>query len=152
MKLYQWTLTAILVFSFSCASNKNKIDADIAKQQEVTTPQAVVSGHMAFINSNKLTPEQKEKVILLIENTRKEMVEIRKKEAQTKASLFKYLADGQFQDQEVNIYRVRLQKLENKKMDLMFANLKEVQKILGKEAKFDPELLEFDRFNVEHVN
>lgn len=141
----------LLALMTGCATKtEKKIDNDIAKQPEVTSAQAAESGQVAITNSPKLSPEQKEKMLALMNRTKVEMAVIRKDEAQIKASLFKYLATGSYEDREIAAYKLKLLKMENKKMQLMFANIKETRKILGKEAQFNPDLLEFDRLNAEH--
>ena len=99
------------------------------------------------MKSSNLSVPQKEKMLALIGKTQSEMTFIRQNEAQTKSSLFKYLATGNFENREISTYRSKLEKLENQKMDLMFSNLKETRKILGKTAKFDPEWMDLNRMN-----
>ena len=148
MKLFNLLLIFALALSVGCTSfTENKIEQDIAKQPESTTREAAVSGREAIKNSSDLSPEQKAKMLLLMDKMQSEMAILRQNEAQTKSSLFKYLAEGKFENPEIWTYRSKLQKLENQKMNLMFSNLKETRKILGKGAKFDPEWMDLNRMN-----
>lgn len=151
MKASILAVALLLVLASGCATSADKkIEKDIAQQPEVTSAQAAESGRVAITKSPQLSPEQKEKMMALMDRTKAEMASIRKDEAQVKASLFKYLATGAFNEREIATYKSKLVKMENKKMQLMFANIKETRKILGKEVQFNPDLLEFDRLNAEH--
>ena len=151
MKLFKFVPVLALIGLAGCTSTAEKtIAKDIAQQPESTSAQAAVSGRKAIETSDKLSVEQKQKMLSLMDQTQVEMATIRKNEAQVKASLFKYLAAGNFENREISAYRHKLKKIEDKKMDLMFSNIKETRKILGKDIMTDPDMMDFNRMSAEY--
>ncbi len=71
------------------------------------------------MKSSYLSIPQKEKMLALLGKMQSEMTFIRQNEAQTKSSLFKYLASGNFENREISTYRSKLERLENQKMNLV---------------------------------
>lgn len=152
MKLLMLLPVLALGALVSCTSKTEKrVEKDIAQQNVSTTAQASDSGRQAIVNSDKLSSEQKQALLLLMGQAQAEMANFRKTEAQIKSSLFKYLASGSFEESEISTYRKKLKDLEDQKMDLMFKNVKETRKILGKEMKFDPDFLYNERFSSESL-
>lgn len=148
MKLFNLISIFALALLVGCASTiEKKVEQDIVQQPESTTREAVASGREAIMNSSYLSAQQKTKMLSLMDKTQSEMAVLRQNEAQTKSSLFKYLAAGKFEDLEISTYRSKLEKLENQKMNLMFSNLKETRKILGKGTEFDPEWMDLNLMN-----
>lgn len=131
------------IFFAGCSHTvEKKVKDDIAAQTETSPNQAVNSGREAIVTSNQLSIEQKEKLLDLMDQTRQKIRSIRRNESQTKASLFKYIASGKFEDLEIRVYQKKLTDLENQKMDLMFSNIQVVRKILGNQMIQHPDLMD----------
>ncbi len=153
MKRNQVIMALIFALAAGCVTTKTEkaIDQDISQQTATTPAQAEESGRDAIINSTNLTQEQKEKMLTMMDRAHAELASIRKNESQVRSSLVKYLASGQYEIREISTYRKKLQKIENKRLDLIFSNLKESRKILGKESLHNPNLIDLDRYNGERL-
>ena len=120
MKLFNLIPIFTLALSVGCVSTiTEKVEQDIAKQPESTAREAAASGRKAIMNSSNLSAEQKAKMLSMMDKIQSEMAILRQNEAQTKSSLFKYLAAGNFEEREISTYRSKLERLENQKMNLV---------------------------------
>ena len=148
-KFYLASLVSLTFFLGCASSTKKEVDKDIAEQHETTSAQSVDTGRKVIAESSRLTEDQKQKMLALMDRTQAEIASIKKEEGQIKASLFKYLAREELTESKISIYRSQLVKIDKKKMDLMFSSLEETQKILGKPGEDYPDLRELYRLNTQ---
>lgn len=134
------TTALITVLLMGCATSaKNKADQQISQQPTAVTPaQAAADGRTAIMNSQNLTEEQRMKILSVIDTTTIKLEDIKMQQGQVLAALMNSLAKGEYVDAEMNQYKSKLQKLENKKMDIMFANFKQMKSIIGPKREADP--------------
>jgi hypothetical protein len=150
MKLIFFTTLGFLSFILiGCASSMQKqVQQEAAVQTDVhSNHDAVDSGRNAILNSTKLNQQQKDQFLQVMAHTEDEMTDIRAQEGKLKAALFQSLSQGEYNPFKISVYQSKLKKLENKKLDLMFASLKKVRHILGKDPQFNQEEYLFD-FNM----
>lgn len=153
MKKLFWTLTTVglLTGLFGCASTAEKqVQKEVAEQKAIETPaQAAASGRFAIRFSDKLSETQKTQFLNLMSRVQDQMTVLRTQEGQLKAALFQSLADGRYNQSEISVFKSKLKKLENKKLDIMFASLDEVRGILGKSPDPDRDFQMLDQFRSE---
>lgn len=137
--LHLWILASMILLS-ACAHQAEKVvDKKAAAQGAVESPaEATRMGRQKILESNKLTDEQKMKLLDLFDKTDVQLAEIKEKQGPLKASLFQSLSEGQYDPKELTVYFQKIRKYENQKMDLMFSSLLEAGGILNKNR--DPEI------------
>lgn len=146
-----FSVLAACIAMAACSSSpvETKVQADAEQQKDIhTTAQAATTGRLEIMTSSKLTNEQKEKFMNLMGETQKKTLTLREQSAKLKAALFEQLTQGKYDHKEVSVYKSKIQKIESEKMDLMFASLDEVRKILGVSLR-DPEVMQFYRERME---
>ncbi len=132
--------TIVLAGVLGCATQAEKqVETDISHQPAISTPQqAAEEGRATILHSANLTEEQKLKILGIIDLTKEKTKDIKAQQAKVLSSLMQSLSKGSYVDKEMNVYKSKLQKLENEKMKLMFSSLKEVKMIIGSENEIDP--------------
>jgi Spy/CpxP family protein refolding chaperone len=129
-------LTGLMV---GCATAANKeVDKKVAGEQSSSAPDAIIqSGHEAIMNSKNLTDEQKQKIVGIMARVRAENLALKEESTKLKIAFFQTLGEKDYKADQVAVIKRRLQKLQNKKMDLMFSSLEEVQGVLGVKSEKD---------------
>lgn len=129
----------LIILAGGCATpvaKEREIDKKVDQEVVVGfTGEAANIGQEAIEESANLTEEQKNKIRALIKKTQAEVQEIKIETNKLKATLIKSFSDGTYKAEDIRILKKRLTKLEERKMDTMFSNLDEVQKILGYKPK-----------------
>lgn len=135
----------------ACATPAEKVvDHKVEEQAAIESPnQAAHAGRFAIRASDKLTEEQKTKFLNLMNKTESQVNEIRMKEGQLKAALFQDLAEGKYNQREIQIVKNRLRKLEIQKLELMFDSIEEIRVLLGGISDVDSEVMNYYRSNWE---
>jgi Spy/CpxP family protein refolding chaperone len=119
--------------ALGCASSAEKeVETQVSQEKPATAPGEVAGrGRDAIMNSKSLNEEQKKKIVDLMAKVQVENNTLKEETTKLKMTLFKSIAEGGYKAEQVNVMKSKLQKLENKKMDLMFSSLDQVKDILG---------------------
>lgn len=88
-------------------------------------------GVEAFMLSEKLTKEQKEKLLEIHGRTFRDSTQLRKDLAQAKVELFKTIAKGKYKSSEIDKIKKRIIDIDQKRLQIMFKALEEVEAIIG---------------------
>ncbi len=132
-----------------------KEDAEMNKQVQaekpVESPEAMVDrAAQAFSNIEGLAPEKKTKLSEIYTRTFTESMSIRKEIGQSKSLLFKTLAKTDYKNSEVKTLKKKIVNLDQKRLNLMFKALEDVQTVVGKGAdaeKIYEQLQDYETFN-----
>ncbi len=140
-------------FISGCAStSEKKVSQEVSDQKQIESPnQAVASGRFAIKQSTRLTELEKTRFFEVMDRTQASVAEIKKKEGQLMAALFQSLAERKYDPREIHVYRTKLRKLEDEKLNLMFTSLEEIRHLFGKEQQenLDRELLQYYRAAID---
>lgn len=118
-----------------CATTTNDnldLDQRIKKEKPANTPEEIAQrAAEVFSTAPGLTGEQRKKLYALYLKTYEEARVIRKEIGQMKSLLFKEAAIKKFASKEVNELTSRIVQADQRRLNVMFAALEEMQKIVG---------------------
>lgn len=123
-----------LVVLLGCASAELEREQrqQIRAQPPADSPQEIMQrASAAFSNAPGLTPEQKTKLSAVYSQVYADAMEIRREMGQAKSLLFSKLASVNYKNKEIVNLKNRIVKLDQRRLDLMFNALGDVQKIVG---------------------
>ena len=131
-----YSLVAIvLVLQLGCASSELEREqrAQIRAQQPADSPQQIMErAALAFSNAPGLTPEQKIKLGAIYSQVYTEATTIRREMGQAKSLLFMKLANTNYKNKEILSLKNRIIRLDQRRLDLMFKALEDVQDVVGR--------------------
>lgn len=106
-------------------------------------------GHQAFLNAPNLTEAQKIKLSEVMKTTYAEAIKIKEEIGKSKLVLFKTITSPDYKQKEVDVIKKKITKLDQKRLEIMFKSLDDVQKIIGR----NPETAEYlQRIMKEHMH
>lgn len=128
-------LIAIFLFMAGCATDTNgnpTLDQRIKAEKPANTPEEIAQRAAdVFSSAPGLTGEQRKKLYALYLKTYEEARVIRKEIGQMKSLLFKEAAIKRFKSKEVNELTSRIVAADQRRLNVMFAALEEMQNIVG---------------------
>lgn len=130
-------LTVSLLGLSACSTASSKAENAALAQQVQTEPQANTPEEIrnraaeAFANAPGLTNEQKQKLEAIYQRTYREALAIRTEIGQSKSLLFKTVAKADYKSAEVDRLRKRIVDLDQKRLNIMFKALSDVQAVVG---------------------
>jgi hypothetical protein len=125
----------LMTFQVGCASSEQERDqrSQIRAQQPADSPQAIMErAGFAFTNAPGLTEEQKMRLGAIYSRVYTDASVIRREMGQAKSLLFMKLASADYNSKEISSLKNRIVKLDQRRLDLMFKALDDVQKIVGR--------------------
>jgi hypothetical protein len=145
-------LSALILVAAGCAS-KTSSEKVVEKKIETTKapgPGDLASlGHDAFLNAPGLTEAQKIKLSQIMKDTYGEATKVKTEIGKAKLVLFETITSPDYRQKDVDVLKKKIVQLDKKRMDLMFASLDEVQKVIGR----NPETAEYLRKIMrDHMN
>lgn len=148
-------LGGTIALQLTACGTASKEEADLNKKVQaeapVDNPEAMVErAAQAFANIEGLAPEKKSKLSEIYTRTFTESMNIRKEIGQSKSLLFKTLAQNDYKNKEVNALKKKIVNLDQKRLNLMFKALEDVQAVVGKGAdaeKIYEQLQDYDKLN-----
>ncbi|MGZ3725926.1 MAG: hypothetical protein ACXWQQ_08995 [Pseudobdellovibrio sp.] len=126
--------TLVLILQVGCASSELEREQrkEIRAQQPADTPQEIMErASLAFANAPGLTPDQKVKLGAIYSQVYTDATAIRREIGQAKSLLFSKLASVDYTDKEISSLKNRIVKLDQRRLDLMFKALDDVQEVVG---------------------
>lgn len=125
-----------LALNVGCATGE-KVEATSLSEKVANEPapqgKAAIAerGAQAFLSSPSLTAEQKEKLLKIHGRVYEQAMAIGTELGKTKSLLFKTVSSADYDSSELRQLRERIVRLDKKRLDLMFAALKDVQEVVG---------------------
>lgn len=128
----------------ACASKQvsEGLDAKLAKEDVVPTNSEIPKHAFEQINKSALSDEQKTRLNVLIAKVVNETSQNKTETLKLKKVLFKSLAILPYNEDEIELIKERLTKLDKEKLKTMFTALDEVRNILGENSKERQHVLE----------
>lgn len=124
-----------LFFAVSCAttsSTQSDLNQRIQAEKRADSPEEIAQrAAEIFSQAPDLTAEQKSKLQALYLKTYAESRQIRKEIGQMKSLLFKEAANKKFKSKDVNELTRKILDADQKRLNLMFSALEEMQSIVG---------------------
>lgn len=127
--------TLAFVAQVGCATSDldREQRAQIKAQQPADSPEQIMErASLAFSNAPGLTPDQKAKLSGVYSRVYVESSAIRRELGQAKSLLFMTIAKIDYTDREVVNLKNRIVKLDQRRLNIMFKALEDVQKIVGR--------------------
>jgi len=141
-----------LVITSACGSKDKKpdeLDQKISTQAPADTPNQIMErASMAFANAEGLTQEQKLKLSEIYKRVYTESMQIRRDIGQSKSLLFMTLAKTNYKASEVTELKKKIVNLDQKRLNLMFSALDDVQSVVGKGVAAEKLYRHFEDFEI----
>lgn len=134
LKRLLFTIISIFLLGYSTSSSakETSLDAKIKAEKEANTPEEIAQRAAdVFSSAPGLTPDQRKKLNKLYLKTYSESRQITKEIGQMKSLLFKEAAIKKFKSNEVNELTRKIMDADQRRMNLMFSALEEMQNIVG---------------------
>ncbi len=136
-KIKQSLILFLLLASAACTSKAVREEAlmnsEVKAQPPADTPEKIVGrAAEAFSNVEGLKPEQKAKLSDIYVRVYTDSKLIRREIGQSKSLLFMTLAKPDYKESEITMLKKKIVTLDQKRLNLMFTALDEVQKVVGK--------------------
>lgn len=151
------TLAFLMALTVGCATQASHSDPDsdlnakVKAEAPANTPTEIARrGAQAFVNAPGLTPEQKLKLLDVFNRTYDEAIKIRGEIGQSKSLMFKLVASKDFDSKEVNELKKRIVALDQKRLNIMFKALADVQAIVGTGSEKEEIYKHFYDFEYHH--
>ena len=126
---------AVLSLATGCSSmgtNNSELDKKIANEKPAQTPDEIARrGANSFISAPGLTEVQRQKLMEVYTRTYLGAEEIRGQIGQSKSLLFKMVAKSNYKSKEMEELRNKVVALDQKRLQIMFQALSDVQGIVG---------------------
>lgn len=108
------------------------LEARVKAEPPAMSPDAIAErGAQTFINAPGLSDDQKRKIMAVYIRTFNEAISIRNEIGQSKSLLFKLVATVSYKSKEVESLKARIVALDQKRLQVMFKALEEIQGIVG---------------------
>ena len=139
-------LTTGLILLGGCTHKIEKeIEKKVSQEANINTQSDLNAESEKVLESAKgITEEQRAKLIALREKTRSLTQEQSKESLRLKAVLMKELLASDYNRQEVNMIKNKIQKVENKKISILVDAIKETNSILGRRTRANDDRFEND--------
>lgn len=138
--LTKFAVLSALVLLAACSSTQKKeetaaMNTEIQAQPPVANPEQMLErAAQSFSNIEGLSPEKKAKLTEIYTRTYTESMNIRRELGQSKSLLFKTLAKPDYKTSEIKNLKKKIVSLDQKRLDVMFKALDDVQSVVGKGA------------------
>ena len=143
--------TLMLMLQVGCATSdlEREQKAQIRSQAPADSPQQIMDrAAMAFSNAPGLTVEQKAKLGTIYSQVYTEAMSIRREMGQAKSLLFMKLATTDYKNSEIISLKKRIVKLDQRRLDVMFKALEDVQNVVGHGADAKELYKHFEDFEI----
>lgn len=132
----QMTVAIIFLSMLGCNSATKKqqaeIDQEVKEQPMANSPEKIAErASEVFTKAPGLTEPQRQKLMMVYLRTYTDAMNIRTEIGQSKALLFKKAADVNYKSNEIEILKKKIVDLDQKRLNIMFKALSEVQEIVG---------------------
>jgi outer membrane murein-binding lipoprotein Lpp len=125
-------LSSLVIGGCSSETKKTDLDQQVKAQPVAATPEQIAQqAAETFSSAPGLTPEQKQKLMVIYSKTYGEAIAIRSEIGQSKSLLFKKIASAHYKSAEVSQLKKQITKLDEKRLGLMFRSLEEIQAVVG---------------------
>ncbi len=129
--LFAISLTVTIGCS-SAATNSGALDKKIASEKSAQTPDEIAKrGATNFISAPGLSEQQRQKLMDIYIRTYLGAEEIRGQIGQAKSLLFKMIAKNSYKSKEMEELKAKVVGLDQKRLQIMFQALSDVQDIVG---------------------
>lgn len=133
----QGLILIALLASAACTTKAAREEAlmnsEVKAQAPADTPEKIVGrASEAFSNVEGLKPEQKAKLSDIYVRVYTDSKSIRREIGQSKSLLFMTLAKPDYKESEITMLKKKIVALDQKRLNLMFTALDDVQKVVGK--------------------
>ena len=134
MKLnFMFLFLATLV---GCSSaNKKVLDQKMEAESVDSRAELKIETKNSIDNAVNLTQEQKQKLNTLRSSVSKKIDELNKQSLELRSILVKNIVSTNYNSDEVSLIKVRMRKLEDKKLMAIFKSIDEANQILGRQAR-----------------
>jgi hypothetical protein len=127
----------LILASAACTTKAAREEAlmnsEVKAQAPADTPEKIVGrASEAFSNVEGLKPEQKAKLSDIYVRVYTDSKSIRREIGQSKSLLFMTLAKPEYKESEITMLKKKIVALDQRRLNLMFAALDDVQKVVGK--------------------
>lgn len=136
-KYFLTTMTMLaLGFSFGCTSTKTnpdkELDNKVSAEPTANSPEEIaLRAGKVFASAPGLTPEQRMKLSDIYTKVYLEALSIRTEIGQSKSLLFKLVASKEYKSKEVEMLKKKIVALDQRRLDIMFKALADVQHVVG---------------------
>lgn len=132
-------LVPMMVVFAACGTTEKKEDTamttKVQEQAPADTPEQILArAAQTFSNIEGLAPEKKEKLREIYTRVYSESMDIRRELGQSKSLLFTTLAKTDYKTSEITKLKKKIVSLDQKRLNLMFKALEDVQGVVGKGA------------------
>lgn len=127
-------LSLMALAFIGCASQPKAtpVDEKVKAERPADNPEQIVSrAAETFASAPGLNLEQKQKLATIYTKVYAESMAIRTEIGQSKSLLFKMLATQNFKSSELNQLKNKITALDQKRLNIMFTALDDVQKVVG---------------------
>lgn len=129
-------LVAIFLLLLGCSNSPTKPNSELEKKINAEAPantadEIAQRGAHAFINAPGITDEQKQKLLDVFIRTYDGAMAIRADIGKSKSLMFKLVSSKDMKSKEVEDLRKHIVALDQKRLDMMFKALADVQAIVG---------------------
>ncbi|MFP5519654.1 MAG: hypothetical protein ACLGGX_07100 [Bdellovibrionia bacterium] len=147
MKNYAVILSIATLALAACSSTPEKeqvtLEQNIKAEEPVATPQQMLErAATSFSSIEGLSKEDQGKLAEIYTRTYMDSMSIRKDIGQSKSLLFKTLAKKDHKDSDIKKLKARIVELDQKRLNIMFKALDDVQKIVGKNTPASEKIYE----------
>lgn len=142
---------SMFAFLFACGSTEKEQDQQLSQKINQQAPansseEILQRAASMFANAEGLTAEQKEKLTSIYTKVYIESMQIRKDLGKSKSLLFSTLSKPDYQPSEITNLKKRIVDLDQKRLDVMFAALDDVQAVVGKGQGSEKLYKHFERY------
>lgn len=105
-----------------------------------------------FANAEGLTADQKQKLSTIYTKTYVESMQIRREMGKSKSLLFSTLSKPEYTTSEITFLKKKIVDLDQKRLNLMFTALDDVQAVVGKGKGTEEFYRHFEKYEMPSVN
>lgn len=135
-----WGLTALALLA-SCSSQstaEKEVDKEVAQEQPATSrPEFLEASREILFEADTLSPEQRQKLRKLYGQSMKKSDDIRMELSKNQLVLMKSLVNPKAKEEEIDVLKNRIVKLEQQRTKNFLSALDEARRILGRTSTDD---------------
>lgn len=148
--IFKSGMLSILLTLAACAnpSIEKEVNDKISQESEIKTRADLTADTKSSIeNAKGVTLEQKSQLLSLRESTNQQIESNWQESLKLKSILIQDLVANEYNEREVELLKGKLQKLETKRLSIMFSAVDRASKILGHQARLNKDIM----LNLSHT-
>ena len=141
---------AFILSACNHSAIEKDVDVKLSRESDVTSGAALYTETTATIeNAKNVTPEQKSQLLALRTDTREQLENNNQKTLKLKSILIEDLVKNDYKENEVELIKDQLKGLKTQRLTIMFGAVTEANKILGRQARLNDDVMR-DFVRIQH--